>query len=169
MNKDIVKAVRKVSAFNNNSLGTVLVEFSNEHARTSVMKSKHCLENHASPALRKLKISNAKSQERIYTENCTYGLLKLNYGDKYYIAGNGMIREKSNRNFQSSSRVHNAVINSHNSSVAGNNTTSVAGNNIQSQHSQLIVNSNERFDSQQRPTVSFPPGAFQERPPYLHP
>ena len=88
--------MRKVNPNNHaNQLGTVLVEVINEEKRALIMKNKQLLSTHNNPTLRSLDIKNAKSKERMFAENCTYSLLKMNHGDDFYITGNGMIKRKS--------------------------------------------------------------------------
>ena len=55
----------------------------------------------------------------MYAENCTYGLLRLTYGDKYYIAGNGIIREKSDYHNKSRSQIQQIPFRNGESSSAG--------------------------------------------------
>ena len=96
VNRDVIKAVRRVNPNNSsNQLGTVMVEVRCEKVRSAIMKNKQILATHSNPNIKGLKIQNAKSQDRMFAENCTYSLIKMSLGDDYFIAGNGMIRRKS--------------------------------------------------------------------------
>ena len=80
VNRDVVKAVRKIPAKPPNTgqpiLGTVLVEMKNEESRASIMKNKHSLQNHPDDSIKRVIIKNMKSREQMMIENLGNNLLK---------------------------------------------------------------------------------------------
>ena len=103
VNRDIVKAVRKVSAKPNPNtsqpaLGTVLVEMRDEESRASIMKNKFHLQENSNPAFHNLMIRNMKSKEQMFMENLGNSILKKIPGcENSFVTSNGQVRDSSNR------------------------------------------------------------------------
>ena len=103
--RDCVKAIRKESMKHNPdlgpNLGTVLVELRNEEIRGKIMKSKKNLMNHPALVLQNLIIKNALTPGEMKSQNTHLGMLKMITGSNdFFIAGNGMIRQKNQQSFQ---------------------------------------------------------------------
>ena len=92
--RDIVKVLRKGETAEN--LGSVMVEFSSDQKRTSVMKTKKNLEGHSNPNLRKLIIKNMKERSDLKLDIALNEMLRRIPGsENCYVANNGHIREKN--------------------------------------------------------------------------
>ena len=105
ISKDAVKAIRKEAAKHNPNLGpnlgTVLVELRNEDIRGKIMKNKKKLENNPDQVLKELIIKNALTPAEMKSQNTNFSLLKLiTGGNDHYVAGNGMVYQKSQNNPQ---------------------------------------------------------------------
>ena len=103
--RDCVKAIRNEAMKHNPNfgpnLGTVLVELRNEEVRGNIMKAKKNLMNHPALVLQNLIIKNALSPAEMKAQNTNLGMLKMITGSNdYFIAGNGMIKQKDQQNFQ---------------------------------------------------------------------
>ena len=101
VNRDVVKAIRKIPSKPSNTnqpiLGTVLVEMKNEESRASIMKNKHSLQSHPDNSIKTVIIKNMKSREQMMIENLGNNLLKRIPGcENTFVANNGQLREGLN-------------------------------------------------------------------------
>ena len=102
VNRDVVKAVRKIPAkpphTNQPILGTVLVEMKNEESRAGIMKNKHSLQHHPDHTVKTIIIKNMKSREQMMIENLGNNILKRIPGcQNTFVTGNGQLREDVNK------------------------------------------------------------------------
>ena len=103
--RDCIKAIRKESMKHNPNfgpnLGTVLVELKSEEIRGKIMKANKNIMNHQALVLQNLIIKNTMSPAEMKAQNTHLGMLKMITGSSdFFIAGNGMIRQKDQQNFQ---------------------------------------------------------------------
>ena len=97
VDRDIVKANR-LGDTSNGRLGTILVEMKTQEAKSQIMKTKKCLENHPNEGLRKLIIKNAQTKSEIKTNIAMNEILKRIPGqENNFVAGNGQIMSKNPR------------------------------------------------------------------------
>ena len=99
INRDVIKAVRKLPANPSHSLpqpvlGTVLVEMRDEESKASIMRNKHVLHSHHDSIIQKVVIKNMKSKEQMFMENLGNNILKRIPGcENSFVTPNGQIRQ----------------------------------------------------------------------------
>ena len=94
--QDVVKVVRRGAREQNG--GTILAEIRSKEAKAAIMKTKKVLEQSENESLRRLIIKNALTDDQMKMNRAMNGVLKLiPGGPNYYIAGNGDVRTKNER------------------------------------------------------------------------
>ena len=97
--RDVLKATRVGQS--DNYLGILKVEMRDDHCRASIMKAKKNLQFHQDEGIRGIVIQNLRSNIQMTVDNFTRDLFNILPGcNNLYMAPNGRIRRRDNRQYQ---------------------------------------------------------------------
>ena len=160
--QDVVKVVRRGAREQNG--GTILAEIRSKEAKAAIMKTKKVLEQSENESLRRLIIKNALTDDQMKMNRAMNGVLKLIPGGlNYYIAGNGDVRTKNER--QPLSRP--AWQPHHRSPRRSPRLSRPPTTELQPSHSQWPSQHEQQYFSQPPPVDNQPPSLLPTLPPVL--